>query len=531
MKILKYGAVLIILMSLWGCGKGNGSAPTAAGIDPATGKHPVGMAVAVSGGAHVDAFFANPEFCKQCHGEPTAPLEAAKETVSKVSCSTVSRSGISCHAGAWPHGNGYAAFNLHGKTAKSAATGFNGMAVCKNCHGPDYTGISGLGVNCIACHNGVDGNNAPHAAHWLSGVNVNGVVHSTTDQSNASACAQCHLGGKLSPDAPPSPAPPAGTVPGCFNGTLCHFEVGHVLIFPGSVHGSQAGAAPFSSCKVCHDTTTAGGTYTAGLKPLCSSCHTDVAHFNATPGCGDCHGDKVLNDGKPNGAAFPNNSGAHLVHVSFPNVTCTVCHNGAGSGTSNHGLSGNSPLPKAATVSVLATYQAETGGAPQINTGTKKCANISCHGGQATPAWGTNGNYPFLNNDYINNNFCTNCHQQRDPSVPSSLQFNSYFSGFDADPLGLHNFHVASANPAITCTDCHDPAALTSAGPNHFVGLNNPAMPRAPFTIRASFNYTVNANGTTTCISPPNASQGQVSAVSGSQCHGNLGFPVTQRWK
>ena len=75
---------------------------------------------------------------------PTADLKGG---TSKVSCSTVSRNGLSCHAGKWPHGFGYAAYNQHGNTVRSAAVGFNGMAYCKNCRDGRSAGCQSIGTN------------------------------------------------------------------------------------------------------------------------------------------------------------------------------------------------------------------------------------------------------------------------------------------------------------------------------------------------------------------------------------------------
>jgi predicted CxxxxCH...CXXCH cytochrome family protein len=120
---------------------------------------------------------------------------------------------------------------------------------------------------------------------------------------------------------------------------------GHAFPFGGSVHrpggtsSLQANArAPYSNCNICHDTTTAGGTYpvASGVKPLCTACHLSLASFTgATPGCQDCHGSTA--SGLPNGTAFPNRGGRHSDHSSV--ATCVVCHQGGGTGTVGHGHS------------------------------------------------------------------------------------------------------------------------------------------------------------------------------------------------
>jgi hypothetical protein len=110
---------------------------------------------------------------------------------------------------------------LHGQTAKAAPSVSSGFAFCRICHGTSDGNLNGgvVQFSCliVACHGGTG--NSPHAAQWLPGDTY---VHTDTVESNASVCAQCHLNGKNSPIAQPSPPAPAGTPPGCFNSTLCH---------------------------------------------------------------------------------------------------------------------------------------------------------------------------------------------------------------------------------------------------------------------------------------------------------------------
>src|SRR5450631_980203 len=183
MKILQYGIVLLCIVTLWGCGKGNSNAPVT--IDPVTNKHVVGWAANGAGGLHPTAYFANAVSCEECHGKPSDPAGG----ISGVSCSNPGRSGVACHP-SFPHVAGFADFAKHGSVAKDVASGVTGMAHCKQCHGSSYTG-AGSAPNCIACHKMTNpSSNAPHAAQWVNG-NANGLKHSTTDVTNAPACAQC----------------------------------------------------------------------------------------------------------------------------------------------------------------------------------------------------------------------------------------------------------------------------------------------------------------------------------------------------
>jgi len=312
MKISCYSLVLLFSLALWGCSSSNSSAPTV--IDTTTGKHAAGWAVNGSGGTHPFAYFANPVSCEECHGKPSDPAGG----ISRVSCSNPGRSGVACHP-SFPHAVGFSAYAKHGSAAKDVASGVTGMAHCKQCHGSSYTGTV-TAPSCIACHKvTTPSSNAPHAANWVSG-NANGLKHSSTDTTNAPACAQCHLGGTFS-HQPPVPAP-AGTSPGCFNGTLCHNNAGHALPY---VTGHQADAkANLASCQPCHAIPASGANPrfnllrgTGVLNPNgCEGCHNKVgiAHpFMWLPG-----------RGTTNGAT---NATSHTT-AGTVNVSCGLCHGG-----------------------------------------------------------------------------------------------------------------------------------------------------------------------------------------------------------
>lgn len=315
MKIFYYGLVLLFSVALWGCSSSNGGS----GVDPSTGKHVAGWAANGTGGAHPAAYFADAAGCASCHG---ADLKGG---ISGVSCSNPGRSGVNCHA-TFPHAAGFSAFNVHGNSAKAAASSFTGLAHCQKCHGTDYTGKSPA-PSCIGCHKlSNPASNAPHAYNWVSG-NANGLQHSTTDISNAPACFQCHAGGQYS-HAAPAPAP-AGTAPGCFNGTMCHNNAGHAFNVTGHYVPARSNLA---SCQSCHATPATGsnprfnvskGTTSAVTGNGCENCHTQpglahpyvwlpgrggsptASHANAQniyASCGLCHGGATLNGG---GTAYP----------------------------------------------------------------------------------------------------------------------------------------------------------------------------------------------------------------------------------
>jgi len=379
MKILQSSIVLVFLVTLWGCGKGNPNAPVT--IDPVTQKHAAGWAANGTGGTHPGAYFAAPGSCEECHGKPSDLAGG----ISGVSCSNQGRSGVLCHA-SFPHVAGFAAFAAHGSVARDVASGITGMAHCQKCHGGSYTG-AGSAPSCIACHKVTNPtSNAPHAANWISG-NANGLRHSATNGSNAAACAQCHLGGANTPTSLKVHTPPAGLAPDCFNNTLCHAEAGHALPY---VTGHQAAAkANLASCSPsCHATPAAAGDNprfnqskgSGVLNPNgCEGCHSrpGIAHpfmwlpgrgttngvpnttSHATAGsvngsCGLCHGGTNLNGGNiayPGGIVPPScfSTPPSLINGTACHFTNPVTAAGSSVGcTSCHGAPPNSASPTAA---------------------------------------------------------------------------------------------------------------------------------------------------------------------------------------
>ena len=274
------------------------------------------------------------------------------------------------------HATGWSSPAIHGTAAKTQT---NGFAACQECHADDFSGGVSA-VPCKSCHTV----NAPHApAPWI----CSSWTHTNTNPDNASICAQCHTNGANS-SLQPSPPAAAGTVPGCFNSTLCHAQVGHPAGWSDPTqHGATAKSAPtgsseFAFCETCHGSDFSGGealtscftchggngphptswiagSYThtntdTGNASVCALCHTNGANsplappsppaaagtapgcFNstlchATPTCGSCHGIP------PSGTTYPNVAGNHPDHTAVnTSIVCSTCHLGAGSGTSLH---------------------------------------------------------------------------------------------------------------------------------------------------------------------------------------------------
>lgn len=519
MKILQFCIVLLCIVALGGCSKGNSGA--AVTIDPDTKKHAAGWAANGSGGAHPDAYFAAPASCEECHGKPSDPAGG----ISKVSCSNPGRSGVACHA-SFPHVPGFAGYALHGSVVRDMASGITGMAHCQKCHGSSYTG-AGSAPSCIACHKATNpASNAPHAANWLSG-NSNGLKHSATNESNAPACAQCHLGGAFSHPAP-VPAP-VGTPPTCFNGTMCHNTAGHTFtiidhmvparsnlascqschatpasgpnpnftveknanLTPGGCekcHSRPGLAHPYmwvpgrggqpntthanagtinSSCGLCH-----GGTaFTGGSGPSCMStsingtaCHSTlpVGASGVTVGCGSCHGNP------PNGAAAPNRDGRHVRHFAtatynITGLTCSACHDTYGTGTATH-----------ATKTVFTSMTAPTRIDPRFNESngvtittatynptTGLCSNVSCHGGKSVNTFIAFGPPPLPgwpawgSATAFNQTSCFTCHYQRF-GVTASLTEAAYRAAVTAGTKPYIGPFSGRPSPASSLQNLHE---------------------------------------------------------------------------
>jgi len=442
-SLLLAAALSLLVMVLSGCGDENSQAT----LDPITGKHPADWVA--THWVDLQNTNLNNSTCTQCHG---ADLLGG---ISKVSCFSTAIGAQNCHAGGPGdgHGSEWAQPSQHGLLGAMATPAVSaGFAYCTKCHGFNFN--NGNAVSCFSCHT-----TAPHPPKPWHGTTSTGSNHVFTDPGNAGQCAKCHLGGANLTTLPPPPAQPAGTAPGCFNNTLCHSS-NHIAGWtdPTSANfQSNTAKAGTTSCTLCHGATLDGGT-----APSCSSTDSSSGlkcHSSAKPigvnitGCVSCHGNP------PNGSSFPNVLGSHDKHGNIQVVTCNACHNGGGTGTSSHARG-------TVIFSLMTTFKAKTAAAfPIHNPDDGTCSNVSCHGGNKTPEWGS-----------TNGLTCTQCHSAgTEYQVP---EFNSYYSGFFAGPNGnvnLHNFHLdpspfpVGSGISITCTNCHDTARLTKE--QHFGGL------------------------------------------------------------
>ncbi|MGB7631304.1 MAG: hypothetical protein WBM29_09510 [Candidatus Deferrimicrobium sp.] len=236
---------------------------------------------------HTSADTSNAPVCAQCHF-PGSPNNPANHPPTPAPAGTPPGcfNNTLCHGeAAAPHpiDNTWVttppAAQPHGNDAKAVPGATTGLAYCQVCHGTGTNFAGGSsGVSCYPCH----GVSAPHAPKpWRSSAGT-AYTHTTTDQANATVCAQCHYPG--SPNNPANhPATPAaaGTPPGCFNNTLCHGPTFHPINWAQSTqHGPVAKAAPstsggFGYCQVCHGTgTTPTANFGGGVVGVsCYPCH------------------------------------------------------------------------------------------------------------------------------------------------------------------------------------------------------------------------------------------------------------------
>lgn len=343
---------------------------------------------------------------------------------------------------------------------------------CTACHGGDlkggiaqvncFTGIEGIPG--FPCHsNGHPPRTVPHALPF-----TDPALHGPAAKADLTYCQACH-GTAAGPGGNPRFNVAIGTLKSgcedCHQAMTAHPPVDPAKVpgFPASWSGHAGAGNMGNACILCHGVTLRGPAE-GGVGPACSSCHTGLAAGSIpTPGsCTSCHGK-------------PPATGSHAVHNALTGVggVCNSCHNGGGTGTPNHGKG-------SVTVAFLASYNARSGTA--AITAAKGCANVSCHGGVTTPAWG--GSIDVATQ-------CASCHVAGTAS--QTPQYNSYWSG-------QHTTHLTQVG--LACSDCHD-MTVTSGGASHFSGLATPAFELAPrFTIRVP-GYSTTPGSCTPTTNPP----------------------------
>jgi predicted CxxxxCH...CXXCH cytochrome family protein len=329
---------------------------------------------------------------------------------------------------------------------------------CRECHGSDLKG--GLTkVDCFnqagfgQCHAKINpgdllGHGPRSIIHPIPFTDP--ALHGAMAKKDLTICQDCH-GTAGGAGSNPKFNLVYGSLPaGCVS-SGCHNQnpgLGHPK--PWNAHASAGNQA--NACALCHGTSFGGGG--TGNGPACSSCHKLLAAgtIPIAGHCVSCHGYP------PSGSVAPNSAGSHAKHLALPELknNCAVCHDGGGIGSTAHVVYNGS---RSSIVGILPVFSAKAG-TPSFNASALTCANVKCHGGQATPAWGG-----FLTSG------CLSCH------AAGTAQYNSYNSGKHAD-------HIANG---LACTDCHD---ATKLAVGHFSNLSSTTISQpASGTLRNYLNY------------------------------------------
>lgn len=347
---------------------------------------------------------------------------------------------------------------------------------CRECHGTELRG----GITKVDCFNQaglgqchVDGHGPRAVIHPIpfKGTSNLNKAHGAMAKKDLTICQDCHgeTGG-------------AGSNPR-FNLVYASLQVGcessgcHAIkmAHPKPWNGHSSSGNQSNACALCHGPNFEGSA--AINAPSCKSCHIVLA-----PGlvpvagqCASCHGNP------PNGTLTPNRAGSHAAHLALPEMSgnCAACHTGGGSGAADHATHATTPTM---------AFDADFGSTTSFDKATVTCSNISCHGGQKSPVWGTSM-------DVID---CTGCHQ------PSAA-----YPGYHT---GQHTLHLATG---VLCTDCHDMTNQSA----HFGNVITDIFETLPnTTLRSYLNYNKSAQSCMVSNPPP-------PGVQFTGCHGG-----TKNW-
>ena len=287
----------------------------------------------------------------------------------------------------------------------------------------------------------------------------------------------------------------------------------------GNSHLTLTPAAFTADCASCH---AYSGTSPLAGAPLCSVCHTLADPTQVATGVGTCLSCHVGTTGLPagpSGVSFPSIAGAHIKHMSLLTpLTCNTCHASAGAGTTTHYNNANARVTTPtgpATVSIDATYHAQSGNTAAFNASSLTCSSTSCHGGLDTPNWQTG--------TITSTTQCTLCHAINYGTTPS--QYN--------DAIGRHAWGTHSTAGTLACTICHDMTQATPGALNHFAELNTTAVSSTnklpSTTIKFSLtNPTYPITGAATYTI--NATYPEGDGGCALTCHSQVHTPTTNHW-
>jgi len=430
-------------------------------------------------------------------GTPAAPASVAIDAVFKAktggnpvfSAGSFTCAAVSCHGGQttpeWQHGTldaGSQCSACHGVAASAGVTTQYNDAFGRHSQGAHDATNPTNQIACATCHD--MGNGSPGAlAHfkYLHTQAVDGVATGIpADQlpSGTLVFDPAIVTGARTYTVNPGTQGNGGCAMTCHShihttviNTWTASGASHPVPFLGGQTDNQgnghlnATQAIFTAdCGTCH---AQSGTSPNGEAPACAICHsladpTQVATGTGT--CLSCHnGPSGLPDG-PTGSTYPSIAGAHARHMALPTaMTCATCHNGSGTGTATHYNNANARITAPTgpgTVSILATFNAQSGGAASFAPASLTCSATSCHGGKTTPNWRTG--------TIASSTQCALCHAVNGGT--GTTQYN--------DAVGRHAWGTHAGASSVDCTICHDMGATNTAPGvlNHFKYLDTTAV-------------------------------------------------------
>ena len=423
--------------------------------------HPPKPWRSAAGMTHANADPSNAAVCAQCHlaGSPNNPANHPPAPAP-------SGSAPGCFNNTLCHSNNVAPHPMGSIWKDATSAAFHGieakkdLIACQACHGtpgtPRFDG--GLAPTaCSSCHAAAKAHSKPWSRAAVAAFPGYVPSHRNAGNRNA-ACAVCH-------DVVKDRVAPSPSAPSCFSdsygGVGCHAngpgKPNHAVPFLDSLHTTVAQPGFDTNCSNCH---ALSGTSPASAAPNCAACHQGGSPITLR-NCSSCHAKP------PAGAAFPDIAGKHAKHEALAGIAgaCSVCHSGTESGTLAHydhanGRPGSdAQRTPPAPVKTQASFNAKAGAAV-FTPATLSCANISCHGGKATPSW-QNGSI-----DGSTDAGCRACHTLGTAlGVPEN---NSPYSG-------THALHLGIRVNAL-CTECHAMGNGTAGAGNHFKFLGTPQM-------------------------------------------------------
>jgi len=307
-----------------------------------------------------------------------------------------------------------------------------GTKTCANyCHGDTLAGASPVWDGSVACG----------SCHAITAATVSALPSGSSHAAHVSQgkdCSFCHGAGYT--NATGAEAAPAGHVDGSVVYDVT--AIGGAATYRAAATGSTGATAPSATYGNCANTTCHGGatpTWNDASTAQCGSCHGTVGAY------GDARDGAPPNDLA--GGSNPDKVGKHANHLglsfSLTGNYCSLCHDGAGSGTANH-ADGGVDFAFAAAAGGSATY---TPGSPP------SCSSLdanNCHAG--TASW-----------DPAATIACTACHTG---------------SGPGAKAVGSASSHtlVTTGGAFGDCTDCHTGHFAVAGGVNiannNTVGIN-----------------------------------------------------------